>query len=86
MFNKAYPNPNDILGEQTVNIRKSIPNIPKQINDMSQSIVKTIDQTKTSTTEKIDNIIYSTTVKPIVEKIHTLPENQQKEIKKEICR
>ena len=85
-FNKAYPTTNDVLGEQTVNVKKAIPNIPRQINDLGEGIAKSVNDVKTSTTDKINSVIYSTTLKPIVDKINSLPEGQQKEIKKEICR
>lgn len=71
-----------VLGEQSAKLKD---NIPKSINSLSQSINKSIDQTKDKAVNTLDQFIYQTTIKPMIEKINQLPQSQQEYVKKEIC-
>lgn len=79
----------DVLGKATHIEQQSLGEVVEQtqgvIDDVSKQTDQIIDETKEHLTEKVDSAIYSTTIKPIVDKIESLPEAQQKHIQDAVC-
>lgn len=80
----------DVLGEASEKEKASLQSVVKQsgelISTVSTESDKVIGDTKAHLTEKIDSVIYTTTIKPIIEKIKSLPVAQQEHIEEAICK
>ncbi len=54
--------------------------------DISQQTDEVISQTKEHLTQKVDEAIYTSTIKPIIDKIESLPSSQQEYIQEAVCK
>ena len=87
----------DVLGERIVNdgelkdtFQKTVDSLQKQAftakDELEGASEDVISNSKDKASETISNAIYESTLKPILEKIHDLPAQQQEVIREAVCR
>lgn len=80
----------DVLGKVTEREVQSLSEVVEQsqgiVEDVSQQTDEVISHTKEHLTQKIDEAIYVSTIKPIIDKIESLPSTQQEYIQEAVCK
>lgn len=86
----SQPEEEEVLSEASQREKTSLESVVKQsgelINTVSTQSDKVIGDTKANLSDKIDSVLYTTTIKPIIDKIESLPVAQQKHIEEAICK
>ena len=84
----------ETLGESTQESTQAQQDFVREATDTIQTtataVEKTtqeiIDETKVKVDQSFNELIYTTTIKPIIDKVHSLPPEQQQNIQEALCK
>ena len=84
----------ETLGESTQESTQAQQDFVREATDTIQTtataVEKTtqeiIDETKEKVDQSFNELIYTTTIKPIIDKVHSLPPEQQQNIQEALCK
>ena len=79
-----------VLGEATDEEKERLERVQTQAIQLKETVTeesnKLIDEGKEQVEQKVSDLIYATTIKPLVDRINSLSEGQQEAIREAVCK
>lgn len=82
-----------VLGQSAIissDDKARIQRVQKQATELAQDITEQteiyVEEVKEKTQKSLSDVVYNTTIRPLIERIESLPDDQQEYVKEQLCR